>query len=164
MKIFKEEQRFTQSWLILLMIVSIIAPVVIILKEADKMTTSSLLTSLSLIILAPAIIFLFKLKTRMDEIGIRYQFFPFHFKRKTIKWNEIKNAYVRTYDPIGEYGGWGIKGGVFWKKSNGIAINVKGDIGIQLELFNGKKILIGTQLKEQANNTLNNYKSKFNQK
>lgn len=164
MKIFKEEQRFTQSWLILLIIVSIIVPVVIILKEADKMTTSSLLTSLSLIILAPAIIFLFKLKTRMDEIGIHYQFFPFHFKRKTIKWNIIKNAHVRTYDPIGEYGGWGIKGGVFWKKSNGIAINVKGDIGIQLELFNGKKILIGTQLKEQANNTLNNYKSKFNQK
>ncbi|MFD1063397.1 hypothetical protein ACFQ1Q_09090 [Winogradskyella litorisediminis] len=161
MKIFKEEQRFTQLWLIVLMIVSVIVPVAVILKDADNMSTSNLITSLSVIILAPAIIFLFKLKTRMDEKGIYYQFIPFHFKKRFIAWNEISNAYVRTYDPIGEYGGWGIKGGVFWNKKKGIAVNVKGDIGIQLELKNGKKILIGTQLKEQAQSTINNYRKEL---
>lgn len=161
MKIFKEEQRFTQKWLIVLLVVSIIVPLAVILKDADKMSVSSLLTTLSVILLAPAIIFLFKLKTRIDENGIHYRFFPFHFKTKIIKWNDIKNAYIRTYDPIGDYGGWGIKGGAFWNKSKGIAYNVKGDIGIQLELTNGKKVLIGTQLKEQAISTIENYKSKI---
>ncbi|SHG46880.1 hypothetical protein [Winogradskyella jejuensis] len=161
MKIFKEEQRFTQLWLIILLLFSIVVPVAIILNQTDKMTTSEIIISLSVIILAPAIIFLFKLNTRIDERGIHYRFVPFHLKHRFIPWNEISKAYTRTYDPIGEYGGWGIKGGSLWNKSKGIAINVKGDVGIQLELTNGKKILIGTQKKAQAESTLENYKHKL---
>lgn len=161
MKIFKEEQRFTQLWLIILLVISIIIPLVIILKDIDKMEASEIIISLSVIILAPAIIFIFKLSTRIDEKGIHYKFFPFHIKYRVINWADIKTAYVRDYDPITEYGGWGLKGGRLWNKSNGTAVNIKGDIGIQLELKNGKKILIGTQKKEQAKSTLENYKVKI---
>ncbi|NNK23981.1 MAG: hypothetical protein HKP48_12015 [Winogradskyella sp.] len=92
---------------------------------------------------------------------MHYQFFPFHLKTRVLEWDQISNAHVRIYDPITEYGGWGLKGGALWNKSKGIAINIKGDIGIQLELASGKKILIGTQLKDQANSTLENYKHKL---
>ena len=112
-------------------------------------------------ILASALlIFIFKLTTRIDENGIHYQFFPFQFKLKLISWNEITRAYVRIYDPVGEYGGWGLKGG--WSKSKGKAINVSGDIGIQLELKTGKKLLIGTQKKEEATKVLQTYQLKIN--
>jgi hypothetical protein len=165
MKIFKEEQRFTQTWLIILLAVSVLVPIGIICKEYFKedttMTTNEfVLTNLGILI-SISFIFLFKLTTRIDEKGIHYQFFPFHFKLRLISWNEISKATIRTYDPIGEYGGWGLKGGSLWNKSKGKAINVSGDIGIQLELVNGKKLLIGTQKKEEAKRVLETYTSKL---
>lgn len=162
MRIFKEQQRFTQTWLIALIVISTIMPLIVILKDADNMSTSGLITTICVVLLAPTIIFFFKLNTRIDEKGIHYQFFPFHFKFKTITWQEINVAYVRKYDAISEYGGWGLKGGALWNKSKGTAINVSGDIGIQLELKNGKKLLIGTQLEEQAKQVLETYKQKIN--
>ena len=165
MKIFKEEQRFTQTWLIVLLAISVLVPIGIICKEYFKedttMTTNEfVLTNLGILI-SISFIFLFKLTTRIDEKGIHYQFFPFHFKLRLISWNEISKATIRTYDPIGEYGGWGLKGGSLWNKSKGKAINVSGDIGIQLELVNGKKLLIGTQKKEEAKRVLETYTSKL---
>ena len=162
MKVFREEQRFTQLWLVVLRIFSTIVPVGIILTEAKSMESSELVIALSVVILAPAIIFLFKLKTRMDEKGIHYRFIPFHLKTQIIPWSNINKIYVRNYDPISEYGGWGIKGGSLWNKKKGTAVNVKGDVGIQLELKNNKKLLIGTQLRNQVENTIETYKHKIN--
>lgn len=167
MKVFKEEQRFTQTWIIVLLLSSTIVPLVIIFNEyfenQNAFTVWELVLIISIALLAPAIIFLFKLYTRIDETGIHYKYFPFHLKFKTILWSDISKAYVRQYDALTEYGGWGLKGGVFWKKSKGIAINVSGDIGIQLELKSGKKVLIGTNLKEDAKNVLFSYKHKIEQ-
>ena len=164
MKVFKEEQRFTQLWLIVLMVISITVPILIIVqeytKENTKITTNQLVLTLLGILVSALLIFIFKLTTRIDEKGIHYQFFPFQFKLKLISWNEITRAYIRIYDPIGEYGGWGLKGG--WSKSKGKAINVSGDIGIQLELKTGKKLLIGTQKKEEATQVLQTYQLKIN--
>jgi len=159
MRIFKEEQRFTQTWLIIIIVISLIVTLAIILKEIDKLTTSEIIISIGTIILASGLIFLFKLSTRIDEKGIHYKFFPFHLKFKTVVWNDIENAYIRTYDAISEYGGWGIRGGALWYKAKGKAINISGNIGIQLELKDGKKLLIGTNKKEQAQDVLSTYKT-----
>ena len=163
MKVFREEQRFTQLWFLTIMGISILVPIGILINEYNKQDSDLSLSSMLLIILFLLIcivpIFFFKLKTRIDEIGIHYQFFPFQLKFRTIKWLEISNAYVRTYDPIGEFGGWGLKGG--WSSKKGKAINVSGDIGMQLELTNGKKLLIGTNKKEDANLILKTYKNKL---
>ncbi|CAM1374199.1 hypothetical protein [Tenacibaculum xiamenense] len=160
MKVFKEEQRFTQSWLIILLVISAIVPITIITKELieKKITTLEYLSIVALIIFSICLIFIFKLRTRIDEIGIHYQFFPFNLKMKTIKWIEISKIHIRKYDAISEYGGWGFKQGALWSKKNGNALNIKGDIGIQLELKNGKKLLLGTQKKTQAESVINNYK------
>jgi hypothetical protein len=164
MKIFKEEQRFTQAWLIVLLAISVIVPIVIIINEyLDKNTTMSnneFILTLGGIVVSVTFIFFFQLKTRIDEFGIHYQFFPFHLSMKTIHWKEINTATVRTYDPIGEYGGWGIKGGLFWDKSKGKCMNISGDIGIQLVFKDGKKLLIGTQKKEEATQVLKTYNTK----
>jgi hypothetical protein len=165
MRIFKEEQRFNQLWIIILIIVSMLVPIGIIigiyLKNPDSFTSLELLLIIGIIIIASVIIFLFKLSTRIDEFGIHYKFFPFHLNYKHIAWNEMDKAYVRKYDALTEYGGWGLKGGKLWNKSKGTSINVSGDIGIQLELKNGKKILIGTQKEHDAKNILATYKSKI---
>jgi len=166
MKIFKEEQRFTQTWLIVLLAFSIIVPIAITTKEYlaidSKITTNQFVLTLIGISISVTFIFFFKLKTRIDEIGIQYQFSPFHLKMKLIKWEEITKAQVRSYDPISEYGGWGIKGGSFWNKEKGKCVNISRDIGIQVEFKNGKQLLIGTQKKEEATNVLMKYQNKIN--
>ncbi|WP_179349472.1 hypothetical protein [Winogradskyella pacifica] len=168
MKIFKEEQRFNQPWLIILILMSLLVPIGIIIKtyieDPNSFSTSELLSIIGAIILASSILFLFKLSTRIDEEGIHYQFFPFHWSYKTIKWNAIDNAYVRTYSPLSEYGGWGIRGTAIWNTSSkGKALNVSGDVGIQITLKTGKNLLIGTQHEENAKNTIATYKLKFKQ-
>ncbi len=159
MSVFKEEQRFTQTWLIVLLIVSILPAFIIIGKAfADgEMGVLNFISVILFILLATGIIFIFKLKTRIDDIGIHYQFFPFHLKMKIILWKSIRQANTRKYDAISEFGGWGFKGGWLWKKKNGIAINVKGHTGIQLVLNDGKKILIGTQKKSSVDSILAKY-------
>lgn len=165
MRIFKEEQRFNQLWIIILIMVSMLVPLGIIvgtyLKKPDSFTTTEFLIIIGILIIASGIIFLFKLSTRIDEYGIHYKFFPFHIKYRSIQWNEITEAYFRKYDALNEYGGWGLKGGALWKKSKGVAINVSGDIGIQLELKNGKRLLIGTQKENDTKKILATYKSKI---
>ncbi|MBU3012209.1 hypothetical protein KO506_12400 [Polaribacter vadi] len=164
MKVFKEEQRFTQLWLIVLMAVSLIVPVTIIIKEYNQTNSSlsqnKLIGTIIIIIATALLIFTFKLTTRIDEKGIYYQFFPFHLKLKLITWQDISKAYVRNYSPISDYGGWGLKGG--WSSAKGKAINVSGDVGIQLELKTGKKLLIGTQKENEAKSVLATYASKIN--
>ena len=162
MKVFKEKQRFTQLWLLVLLGTSLIVPVTLTtkeyLKENTTMSTTEYIFILLGIIFSIVFIFIFKLTTRIDEYGIHYQFFPFHLSQKKIAWSEINKAYVRNYEPISEYGGWGLKN-LFWKK-NGSAVNVSGDIGIQLELKNGKKLLIGTQKEQEAKRVLETYQLK----
>ena len=164
MRIFKEEQRFTQKWLIILLSITSVFPVILITKafmQGNNMSLLQFISTLGLILIAMGLIFVFNLKTRIDEIGIHYQFFPFHFKMKTILWKNIKQAKTRKYDALCEYGGWGLKRNLPWKKKNGVAINVKGDIGIQLILNNHKGILIGTQRKDAADRVIANYLHKI---
>jgi hypothetical protein len=58
----------------------------------------------------------------------------------------LTKSYVRQYSAITEYGGWGLRLGLFGK---GQAYNVSGDKGIQLEFTNNKKLLIGTNKAEE---------------
>lgn len=162
MRIFKEEQRFTQTWLIILIIVSMIVPIIMIIyeysKEDTSMSTTEFVVIVSFILLIIIPFFFFKLKTRIDEKGIHYQYFPFHRSFRTILWTEIQSATIRKYDAITEFGGWGIRGGFRMKK--GKAISISGDLGIQLELVNTKKILIGVKKEIDARKVLETYRHK----
>lgn len=162
MKIFKEEQRFTQLWLIVLLVVSAIVPVTLITNEYinNEMSLEKYISTLLIVIASTCLIFLFKLKTRIDEHGIHYQFFPFHLKLKTINWNEINTIEVKKYDPISEYGGWGLKGSMPWKKIKKRAYTVSGYVGIYIELKNKNSILIGTKEQEKAKQVVENYKKR----
>lgn len=141
---FKEEQKFTQWWLWLILIPVGILPIFGIYKQlilGDKFGDKPM-SDLGLIILTIFIFsliglfFIMKLKTSIDKNGIQMSFFP--FVRKKVNWNEIKNIEVVNY---GFVGGWGIR---LWTKY-GTVYNMKGNKGLAIELNNGKKFLIGTQ-------------------
>ncbi|TNJ44591.1 hypothetical protein KFZ70_01005 [Tamlana fucoidanivorans] len=158
MRIFKEEQRFTQSWLLIVIGLSIMIPLIFLTNGliAKQISLLNYLLISSFIILCCSFIFIFKLNTRIDEIGIHYQFFPIHRNLKTIYWKDIFSAKTRKYNAIKEYGGWGLRGGSLLGGKN-IAINVKGNIGLQLTLKNKKRILIGTQKKSEIDRVISRY-------
>lgn len=162
MRVFNETQRFTQWWVQLINI-AILGFLVyaaynwFVLNEAVGNVSSKNLTGqivfIAILIFSIGLIYMFKLKTIIDEIGLHYQFLPINLSKKTIRWTELKKCYVRIYNPIKEYGGWGYR----LSFGKGKALNVKGNKGIQLEFKDGKKLLIGTQKKEDAQNVIERY-------
>lgn len=81
-----------------------------------------------------------KLETLIDEEGVKCRFRPFQRKFKSFPAKDIVLYEVKKYNPILEYGGWGIRYG-----RKGTAYNVRGNMGLYLELKNKKNFLIGTQ-------------------
>jgi len=92
----------------------------------------------------PALFLSGKLVTEVRSDGIYVRFVPFHRSFHRIAFSELKRYEVRTYRPIIEYGGWGIR-----YSCSGKAYNVSGRHGLQLELLNGKRLLIGSQQPEE---------------
>ena len=88
----------------------------------------------------PLLFYFMKLKMKVTKEGLYYQFFPIHLKEHLISFDEINSFKERTYSPINEFGGWGIRYGF-----EGKAYNVSGSQGVQLKLKNGNKILFGSQ-------------------
>ena len=153
---FHETQRFRQGWLWLVVIVSLLPAVgamgygvwrqVVMGKLFGDRPASdlSLLLAFALVCVAGAGVIALLWSARLDvsvndrEVFIRFR--PFHIRGRSIALSEIAEARARTYRPIAEYGGWGIRMGF-----GGMAYNVSGNEGVQLVLANGRRILIGSQ-------------------
>ena len=164
MKVFTEIQKFNQWWFRLLMIGVIAVTVVPLLvsyesvaKDAFSLWIAIGMSCFTLLLFVAMSVWL-KLETKIDEQGIYYGFWPIHLTLRFIPWKDVKKCYIRKYRPIMEYGGWGYRAG-FGKISG--AMNVKGNIGIQIELSNNKKLLIGTQKESEAKKVLETYQHKI---
>ena len=151
MRIFKENQRFRQWWLIILLITIVIASALPLFSEIsiNKVRLESVIApiiSLQVFVL----IFILKLETRINSKGITAGFEPLPFFRRNYNWDEIQECYVRTYAPVSEYGGWGIRG--FGRAK---AYNVSGNKGIQIITKNNERFLIGTEKPDLARRAIN---------
>ncbi len=147
-ELFSETQFFGKKWWPILLPTAII-PVAMALApknpfsaDADPDAGVGLLVVLSVLSLTWGLFFAMRLRTRITDEGVHVRFWPFHLRGDVFfPWEKIQKAYVRTYNPLFEYGGWGLRYGF----SHGKAYNVWGNKGLQLELADGKKVLIGTQ-------------------
>jgi len=158
---FKEEQRFGQWWLWLILGIATLVstgPVAWGIYSQEVLgkpfgnkpaETNELVISLVAIsaIMSSVLILirLSKLKTEIRPDGLWFYYRPFFRKWRCIKPSEIEKYEVRTYNASREFGGYGLQYG---GKKHGRAFNVSGNTGLQLYLKNGKKILIGTQRKQ----------------
>jgi hypothetical protein len=115
------------------------------------MSNVALIIATALTILLTLLFINFRLDTIIKKDGIYVRFFPFHKKFKHYAWDTLTKSFVRQYSAITEYGGWGLRLGLFGK---GTAFNVSGDKGLQLEFTNNKKLLIGTNKPYELTETL----------
>lgn len=134
-------------------LLAIIAPLIkAIVEEQAKLGSSSssrlilygVVTVLFLTAVIVVMLFV-RLKTKVTYDGICIIFIPFVRKWKKIAKDDIASYELRKFQAILEYGGYGMR----TRRKAGKAYTISGNIGLQLYLKNGKKLLIGTQ-KQQA--------------
>ncbi len=83
------------------------------------------------------------LRVEVFETHLAVRMFPLT-RQHRFAWSELRRCDARTYRPILEYGGWGVR----WSRA-GKAYNVYGNRGVQLEFLDGKRLLIGSQRAEE---------------
>lgn len=163
--LFFERQHFRQTWLWLLFgVVSI--PIVVVLGLGlyqqlvmgrpfgnNPVSDRGLIALFAAVLVIHGGVIGLAWKARLDVTlssdRLTYRFIPFHFSDRHIPVSSIAEADARHYQPIREYGGWGIRYG-----SGGRAYNVSGDEGVQLTLRNGKRILFGSQRARELESAL----------
>ena len=110
---FYEEQKFTQKWIyIILYLVWVLCLVVSLLTLLEK-KAGLFLAILPFVIGIVFVLFFksIKLQTSITDEGVFYRFFPLERRFRVIKKSDIEKLEVKSYDPLREYGGWGIKFG-----------------------------------------------------
>ncbi|MDY6911592.1 MAG: DUF6141 family protein [Chloroflexota bacterium] len=151
--LFREVQRLRQIWLWLIVLC---APAILIYGMIQQLildnpfgnnpTSDTVLIILGIVLGLglPCFMYTINLTTEVHTDGLYLKYFPFHLSFREIAFEEIKSYTAQTYSPIKDYGGWGIKFG-----RGGKAYNVSGNSGVQMELVNGEKLLIGSKRSEE---------------
>jgi len=78
-------------------------------------------------------------QVRPDDLYVRY--WPFHRSYQRIRLAHVIDVQSKTYSPLKEYGGWGIR----FARGGRKAYNVRGNRGVLLKFANGKSLLVGSQ-------------------
>jgi uncharacterized membrane protein len=148
---FREEQRFCQPWIWLL--IGFVAALqwwgffqqILLGQSWGSRPAPDWLVVLFWLLFGiglPLLFLYLKLVVTVTNESIDIHFRP--LTRRTIPIDEVTHVEARTYSPIWEYGGWGIRG-----FSSNRAYNVSGNRGVELVLKDGRKVMIGSQ---QADN------------
>lgn len=91
----------------------------------------------------PTLLLSSKLTIEVRDDGACVRFSPLHRSFHSIAFQDLTQYKVRTYQPIPEYGGWGIGYG-----PRGTAYNMSGKPGVELELAGGERLIISSQRPE----------------
>ena len=149
---FREEQRFAQWWIwLLLLALSAFAwwgfyQQIILGQPFGSNTGPDWVVWLTFLLLGigmPALFASIRLIVTVggDQITINYR----PFTTRCIGFEEIESHEARTYKPIKEYAGWGLKG---WSVDR-MSYSVSGRDGVELTLRDGKRVMIGSLKAQQ---------------
>lgn len=155
---YKEEQRFSQWWtwvvLTVLFAVTVIPLWIGLYRQVsagipygDRPAGNGELAAITMFVtlLIGGILWLFsaiRLQVEIRDNGLRFRYPPLIRKWREIGKSEIVHYEVGKYNPIIDYGGWGIRISILKRKK---AYNVSGNLGLRLTLRGGKSILLGTR-------------------
>jgi hypothetical protein len=87
----------------------------------------------------PLLFWSMRLSVEVTPEAVRIRYLP--LARRSIPLSEIKSVRSRRYNPLFEYGGWGIRG--WWRGR--IIYSVSGNQCVELELHNGRFVAVGSR-------------------
>ncbi len=161
---YREVQRFTQPLLWLFILATLLFVLVtfgwalyqqLVLGQPwgnrPMSDTALILSSCGAIGISAAIVLLFvvlRLEVEVRDDGVYVAFRP--ISRRVFSFAEIRQCTARKYQPLRNYGGWGLRSNF---RSN--AYTVRGDEGVWLEFHDQKPILVGSQRAEELADVVN---------
>ena len=158
--LYKEEQRFRRwevfTLLALLLIGASYHFVELYTSGAYEPGVLTLQYALIAIILTGALFYLWSIRLilKIDKNGIQYQFFPLHYRKHQVKWDEIDSFEFIDTPASAELSGWAVRLGT-WERM----FSVSGRTGLCLKLKNGQQLFIGTQHPGELKAALDNLPS-----
>ena len=120
----------------------------IVLQKGEANVLTHVLLTLSLACLLASLFMTFKLITQIRSDGIYVRYPPIRFVFARFAWTDVRQVYVREYG-AGEYGGWGIR-----ISPSGWGYIVPGNMGIQLVMADGSRVLITTHRPDEVREVL----------
>jgi hypothetical protein len=155
---FREEQSFRQPWVwacVLLPMVFIGGGLLWQILTGrpwgnHPLPTSALVAIEAVLAVIAVWVYQMRLVTEVRARGLVVHF-QWLWRRRLIPFTEIASYRAVKYNPIADYGGWGIR---YSMTDAGKAYNVSGDRGVQLEFMNGGRLLVGSQQPEELTSAL----------
>ena len=147
--LFREEQRFRQFWLwaVILGAAAIFWAgfiyQIILGGELGKRPVSDVQLVVLFALMGigmPLFFFNIKLTTEVRPGEVLVKLWPFHRQPVKLPLHLVRDFEKVVYNPIRDYGGWGIRWGF-----KGKAYNMSGNEGVKLYFYNRKPLLIGSQ-------------------
>jgi hypothetical protein len=133
--LFREVQRFRQRW-----IWALLGGIALLMLVLGPIAWGGLVV----IGAVAGLVYSLRLRTEVRGDGIYLKMWPLHRSFRRIAWSEIERCEVRQYNPIREFGGWGIR----WVPGK-LAYNVRGNRGVWIERTTGRAVLVGSQDPEE---------------
>jgi hypothetical protein len=155
---YREVQRFRQPWLWLLIagvfgvtVWGFVQQIILGKPFGQNPASDTVMMIMAFVfgLAFPVLFLVANLTTEVRSDGLYYRFFPFHLRFRRLTAESLVSHEVRTYKPIRDYGGWGIRYGRGSK-----AYNVSGNRGVMLEMSDGLRLLIGSQKPDDLANAI----------
>lgn len=149
-----DERQWLPAWALALiggMPLLVLLPLALGGPEATRQTVATvtaLVVGLDLAIL----LLLGNMRTRVDTRGVLVTFGLFGWIRFRFHKRDLASALARRYRPLGEFGGWGIRG--FGDRR---ALNMRGDEGVEIRYARkgrAASVLIGSQRPRELEHAL----------
>jgi hypothetical protein len=151
--LFEERQYFRQAWLWLLLLLAAVPVGLLVASQyAGKLADDAsgwLVVALSFVISIGllALFYVTHLHTVVTEKGIYTRVWPLMLRYERILQAQCREVAIRRYNPVLEYGGYGIRFG-----RRGKAYNVTGRYGLTVYFTKNRELLIGTQKPDELLN------------
>jgi uncharacterized membrane protein (DUF485 family) len=153
--LFTEHQKVRQFWIWLVVIaISLLFIILFVLQIGFNVQLGNHPApdwALWILLMLPVglwyILMSFRLTTEIYSDRIRYILRPFMTNYHEISKDKILKIEVVKYEPMQEYTGWGYRFGI--KRKNSRALTVSGNMGLSIEMKNGRHLLLGTGMPEE---------------
>jgi len=140
---FREEQRFEWFWTAMFCVPALIIGYALYRQLwLNLHFVSSALLWPAFIVAVVVAFWLWRLRlvTEVRDTGL-FICFVWLWPERTIPWDQIRGVEIRSYRPVRDFGGYGVR----WTAARGIVYHARGNRGARLVLASGEQVLIGSQ-------------------